>query len=188
MLLPSHWNGVRLSVLMVQFQSSRRLNCRGQFNWRDFPYSRRHSGIVVLIDFHLACSISFPQSIWLWRDFGNVTLWMFNFLFISFVLGPQSSCNRNIRALLNVFLINLGLREIWRLLNLHLWSNVGVSLFQAAEKEHLLRIWLRPLNLPIPVIDQRRLQSSTTTSLSKQNFLYPRVALNFTDSNEQIKI
>lgn len=51
------------------------------------------------------------------------------------------------------------------------------------ESRHLLRIWLRPLNLLIS-IDQRSLQSNNTTSLNKYSLLHPRVAIDFAYGNE----
>lgn len=124
------------------------------------------------------------------HDLVNVSVFFWFLLF--WVQSPQSSCNRNIQALLNVLLINLALREIWRLVDCWTYTSGAMLDFpcykQQRKSQHLLRIWLRPLNLPIPVTDQRSLQSSNTTSLSKQNFLHPRVVLNFTDSNEWIKI
>ena len=64
--------------------------------------------------------VSLPRWICLWRAFGNTTLWVCGLLLISFVLGPQSPCSRNLWSLLNTFLIHPGLeRNLWisRLLN-----------------------------------------------------------------------
>lgn len=103
--------------------------------------------------------VSLPQWICLWRAFGNMTLWMFSLLLISFALGPQSPCSRNLWALLSIFLINPGLREIWGLVDCWTPYVSGAMLEFPCYKEqrksrHLLRIWLRPLNLLVS-IDQK---------------------------------
>lgn len=184
--LQLHWDGVRFSVLMVQFQGFPRLCCRvlakrGGFALPEKALKHHHSDwfssrLVIFIT-----GVSLPQWVWFWRAFRNTTLWMFSLLLISFALGPQSPCSRNLRALLSIFVINPRLRETWGLVDCWTPYVSGAMLKfpcykQWRKSQNLLRIWLRPLNILIST-DQRSLQSSNSTSLNKYSLLHPKVAL-----------